>query len=49
MLVFPLPAEHTPIVALTLSVNGVPAVPAVNVIWLVPWPDVIVPFVITQV
>ncbi len=33
---------------LTLSVSGVPAVPAVNVIWFVPWPDVIVPFVIDQ-
>ena len=31
----------------TSSVS-VPATPAVNVIWLVPWPAVIVPFVIVQ-
>ena len=30
--------------AFTVSVSGVPATPAVNVIWFVPWPDVIVPF-----
>ena len=32
------------VVSVTESVSGVPAVPAVKVIWLVPCPPVIVPF-----
>ena len=44
----PPPKGQSPTVALTPSVSGVPAVPAVNVIWFVPCPDVIVPFVIDQ-
>ncbi len=35
-------------VSVTESVNGVPAVPPVKVIWLVPCPDVIVPFPIVH-
>jgi len=35
-------------VSVTESVNGVPAVPPVKVIWLVAWPDVIVPFPIVH-
>src|SRR5450830_182783 len=35
-------------VSATDSVNGVPAVPPVKVIWSVPCPDVIVPFVIVH-
>ena len=35
-------------VSVTESVNGVPAAPAVKVIWFVPWPDVIAPFPIVH-
>jgi hypothetical protein len=35
-------------VSVTESVNGVPAAPAVKVIWFVPCPDVIAPFPIVH-
>ena len=43
-------AERQPraLVSVTDRVRGVPSVPAVKVIWLVPRPEVMVPFVMTH-
>ena len=42
------PLWHPPAVSTAVSVNGPALLPAVKLIWLVPWPEVIEPFVIVH-